>query len=65
MARLGELDLNSTTDGADPIDILIENKILHPQYNPTSYTNDIAIIRLAEDIPFSRKFCVCVCMYKT
>ncbi|KAL2719171.1 venom protease-like [Vespula squamosa] len=54
MARLGDLDLNSTTDGADPIDVLIENKIIHPQYNPTSYTNDIAIIRLAGDIPFSR-----------
>ncbi|XP_035739812.1 venom protease-like [Vespa mandarinia] len=54
MARLGDLDLNSTTDGADPINILILNKILHPKYNPTSYTNDIAIIKLAEDVPFSQ-----------
>lgn len=56
MVRLGDLDLNSTTDGADPIDISIENTIVHPQYNTTSFTNDIAIIRLAEDVPFSRKF---------
>ncbi|KAK2586432.1 hypothetical protein KPH14_010712 [Odynerus spinipes] len=54
MARVGDLDLNSTGDGAEPIDILIEKKILHPEYNPTTYTNDIGIIRLAEDVSFSR-----------
>lgn len=53
MARVGDLDLNSTTDGAEPIDILIDKAILHPQYNPTTYTNDIGIIRLSEDVPFS------------
>ncbi|XP_015174244.1 PREDICTED: venom protease-like [Polistes dominula] len=54
MVRLGDLDLESDNDGADPIDVLIEDKIIHPQYDPSSHVNDIAILRLAEEIPFSR-----------
>lgn len=54
MARVGDLDLNSTTDGANPIDILIEEKILHPEYNSATYNNDIGIIRLSQEVPFSR-----------
>ncbi|KAI4503082.1 hypothetical protein M0802_002126 [Mischocyttarus mexicanus] len=54
MVRLGDLDLDSTTDGADPIDVLIDQKIVHPQYNPSSHINDIAIIKLADEVPFSR-----------
>lgn len=54
MARLGDLDLESTDDGAEPINVLIENKIIHPEYNPSNHVNDIAILRLADEIPFSR-----------
>jgi len=48
VARLGELDLYSDDDGAQPSTIALANAKIHEQYNPTSYTNDIAILTLAE-----------------
>ncbi|XP_066603122.1 venom serine protease Bi-VSP-like [Prorops nasuta] len=54
VVRLGDLDLASNNDGAQPIDILIEKKIPHPQYNPTTIVNDVAILRLQQEVPFSR-----------
>ncbi|XP_071451047.1 venom protease-like [Hetaerina americana] len=44
--RLGEHDIESDNDGAFPIDINIVEKTMHPNYNPTSYQNDIAILTL-------------------
>ncbi|XP_015589545.1 venom protease [Cephus cinctus] len=53
IVRLGDLDLNSDSDGATPIDVLIERKIIHPEYNAASYTNDIAVLRLQQEVPFT------------
>lgn len=34
----------------------VENAIIHPQYNvPKNYNNDIALLRLNRDLPFSQK----------
>nr|ACF70480.1 serine proteinase [Rhodnius prolixus] len=53
--RLGELDLdNNVNDGANPIDVNIERTIVHPSYNPQKYTDDIAVLKLQNEVPFSR-----------
>lgn len=54
VARLGELDLSSSNEGANPIDIPIERKKLHESYSPVSHTNDIAIVTLSEKVKFTR-----------
>lgn len=47
LARLGELDLYSDEDGANPVNIPLAKAKIHEDYSPTSYTNDIAILTLA------------------
>ena len=56
VARLGELDLKRDDDGATPIDILIQDRKVHEGDNPTSFTNDIAILKLQDDVTFTSKF---------
>lgn len=53
LVRLGDLDLFSNADNVQPIDVIIERKILHPQYSATTYTNDIAVLKLRNSISFS------------
>ncbi|XP_048504823.1 venom protease-like isoform X2 [Athalia rosae] len=53
IARLGDLDLISDDDGANPVDIPIEKITLHPAYDSARYTNDIAVIRLERDVAFT------------
>lgn len=53
MVRIGDLDLNSDNDGATPFDALIQRKTIHPDYNPTTYTNDIAVLKTTRDVPFT------------
>ncbi|XP_033230901.1 venom serine protease Bi-VSP-like isoform X2 [Belonocnema kinseyi] len=53
LVRLGDLDLLADNDNANPIDVLIDKRIIHPNYSVTSYTNDIAILKLKESIPLS------------
>ncbi|XP_059470181.1 melanization protease 1-like [Neocloeon triangulifer] len=60
---LGELDANSEIDcvksfgqdvcSAPPQSFGIEQAIPHPQYNPTTIHNDIALLRLNRDADFS------------
>jgi hypothetical protein len=56
MARLGELDLKDDNDGAKPIDILIVDRKVHEEYNPTTFVNDIAILKLHNAVTFTGKF---------
>jgi hypothetical protein len=56
VVRLGELDLQRDDDGAKPIDILVEGRKVHNDYNPTTFVNDVAILRLQNDVTFSSKF---------
>uniref|UniRef100_A0A348G5Y4 CLIP domain-containing serine protease n=1 Tax=Odontomachus monticola TaxID=613454 RepID=A0A348G5Y4_ODOMO len=51
--RVGDLDLNDDNDGALPFEDIIEKRVVHPQYNPTIYTNDIAILKTSRDVPFT------------
>lgn len=43
-------------DGASPVDILIEKVDIHSQYSPTQFTNDIGIIKLQQDVQFTRMY---------
>lgn len=51
--RLGELNLQNNNDGANPIDISVDDIIIHPNYISTSKYNDIALIRLAQIVKFN------------
>lgn len=53
VARIGASNLDGDDDGAQPIDVEIEEKIVHPEYNPTRFKNDIAVLKLAKEVPFS------------
>lgn len=47
------MDLNSTIDDAQPIDINVAEYIRHPNYKPPSRYNDIALIRLETPVTFN------------
>ncbi|KAJ3641626.1 hypothetical protein Zmor_028122 [Zophobas morio] len=51
--RLGELDLQSVSDDANPQDFGISGKIVHPNYHPPSQYNDIALLKLDRQVQFS------------
>lgn len=51
--RLGELNLKKNNDGANPIDILVDEIIVHPDYISSSRYNDIALIRLNNIVKFN------------
>ncbi|XP_020292830.1 venom protease-like [Pseudomyrmex gracilis] len=51
--RIGDLDLNDDYDGATPFEDFIERKIVHPDYNPATYTNDVAILKTTYEVPFT------------
>lgn len=56
MARLGEYDLVSTNDGAHPIDMIIDKKIVHEHYIANVVLNDIALLRLQGVAPITGKY---------
>ncbi|KAL1115929.1 hypothetical protein AAG570_005424, partial [Ranatra chinensis] len=65
LARVGELDLdNNIRDGATPEDYKIEKFILHEEYDPVRFTDDIALLRLEKSVAFSR-FVQPICLPKT
>lgn len=51
--RLGELNLKKNNDGANPIDLTVDEIIVHPDYVSTSKYNDIALIRMNRPIKFN------------
>ncbi|CAH1396320.1 unnamed protein product [Nezara viridula] len=51
--RLGEHNLNSDSDGANPVDYDIEKSVVHEDYR--SQKNDIALLRLDKDVVFTDK----------
>ncbi|XP_077294236.1 venom protease isoform X2 [Arctopsyche grandis] len=53
LVRLGELDLESDTDGATPIDVPIEMQLKHQEYNSNQYSNDIGVLKLSYDVPLT------------
>lgn len=48
LARLGDLDLFSDDDGANPVTIPLVKAKIHEDYSPVTFTNDIAILTLKE-----------------
>lgn len=70
--RLGEWDTSNDNDcdssfvdevvcSTKPIDVLVESAIAHPEYDNESRENDIALIRLAKDVEFT-KFVRPICL---
>ncbi|KAJ6634877.1 Venom serine protease Bi-VSP [Pseudolycoriella hygida] len=51
LARLGEYDLTSTNDGASPIDIVIDQRFVHEQYDSKIIYNDISLLKLRDYAP--------------
>lgn len=57
--RLGEYDTSTNEDCvdgdcADPVQTIpIEDIITHPEYNPKTSRHDIALIRLANPVPYT------------
>ncbi|XP_023248521.1 venom protease-like [Copidosoma floridanum] len=53
IARLGEHDLRTNTEGAHPIDVHIKRGTIHPNYNPVTVENDIAVLKLRDEVTFT------------
>uniref|UniRef100_A0A336MSG3 CSON005854 protein n=1 Tax=Culicoides sonorensis TaxID=179676 RepID=A0A336MSG3_CULSO len=53
VVRLGEQNLATHNDGANPVDYQISQIITHPNYSIGSNYFDIALIRLAENVKFT------------
>ncbi|XP_012526355.1 venom protease [Monomorium pharaonis] len=51
--RIGDLDLKDDYDGANPFEDFIERKTVHPEYNPKAYTNDVAVLKTSQEVPFT------------
>lgn len=51
--RLGELNIQNSNDGANPIDVVISEIIVHPDYVSTLRYNDIALLRLEKKVKFN------------
>jgi secreted trypsin-like serine protease len=51
--RLGELNLNDTTEDADPQDFDVEAVFVHPDYKPPSLYNDVALLKLKKTVLFN------------
>lgn len=61
--KLGDLNLQKDNDGAHPIEILVDDIIVHPDYVTTSKYNDIALIRLNKAVKFNDHIRP-ACLYK-
>ena len=52
--RVGDHDITSTADGAQHEDLEIAEKILHPGWDPDTLENDLAVVKLARPVTYSR-----------
>lgn len=53
VVRVGDLNLVSTNDAANPKDYKIIDKIKNPQYKPPYLYHDIALLKLETDVEFN------------
>jgi len=51
--RLGEWDLSSGDEPFRPQEYEVKDIVIHPQFNPRTYQNDIAILRLKTQVDLS------------
>ncbi|KAK9701881.1 Trypsin [Popillia japonica] len=63
--RLGELDLNSTTDDASVRNFTVTDAITHPLYNFFSDYHDIGLVRLNESITSFNEYIKPACLATT
>ncbi|GJQ73803.1 hypothetical protein Trydic_g18743 [Trypoxylus dichotomus] len=64
--RLGELDLASTTDDADPQDFLVKEVYPHPSYNGIAKYHDIGLVQLhqpAKLTAYVKPICLAISTY--
>lgn len=62
-ARLGVLELQPSRIVDEPIDIEILNMTLHPDYNPITFHNDIALLELAKPVSGDFPYVDPICLY--
>ena len=55
VVRIADLNLKRDDDGAHPIQIEVDSKLIHPNYISGQHSHDIAILKLERDVPFSGK----------
>ncbi|XP_033346835.1 transmembrane protease serine 9-like, partial [Bombus vosnesenskii] len=53
VVRIADLNLKRDDDGAHPIQMGFESKLIHPDYNHPKHHDDIAILKLERDVSFS------------
>lgn len=63
MVRLGDQNLLSTNEGAEPVDYNIRLIIVHPKYEKKFKRNDIALIKLWSIVTFTN-FIRPACLYQ-
>jgi hypothetical protein len=51
--RLGDLDINSTTDDAKPQNFSVISTYVYPDYRSSSHYHDIALLKLDQPVEFS------------
>merc|ERR1711953_1437865 len=54
VVRLGDHDINTSSDGAQAVDVTIRRIIQHPGWDSNSLENDICILKLSQPIQYSR-----------
>lgn len=52
---MGEHDLKRDDDKAEPIDVGVKDRIIHSDYHPRTFDNDIALLVLERDVQFTDK----------
>lgn len=51
--RLGEWDLSSSDEPFKPQEFPVQEVVIHPKFNPKTFQNDIAILRLSSNVDLS------------
>merc|ERR1712107_815087 len=54
VVRLGDHDINTSSDGAQAVDVSIRRIIQHSGWDSNSLENDICILKLSQPIQYSR-----------
>jgi len=54
MVRMGSLNWQSDKSEINQVEMTTNEKYVHPQYNPETLLNNIALIHLLEDAPQER-----------